>query len=1207
MFPLSLLSRGNGQVVQSKQKRLEVYLEPEDYLNLTPQGKPPIRRSQDEAQITYTLPKTYSTRKGVLLLYSEDLAQPSWKQEERKKDPCLYRRQKKKKLGFALHTLKDLRTAILAYGSEGKHPKDQSWQPYLHFLSNSNSQTEQQIRPGYSAKRYLLSLFQNWTPSTLYKFQCSGCIRDPRLFQDNQLYLPNHIRRQQDLSAIPSKYRLLPVHPSISPFWTEKEQLSADDDADESDSEDSEDSTMEKEYFRVEKYWKENTLLPPLKQKSSGKVAWLDDEDHREDTWMVPREKTPTFKESQGLRGKSQPPLGTSSVFTTLDTYQFLSQRSHSTFFGGTIPDNTDPSEDVKTSEDNKQLVPVSLEEKCALPPVEPTSTSEQNIPENEKKKKMSKSLKLPPIPEPPSKAQESPKSQLNVYGIPQELLILPLEVHLCTALQLKEKGQRGDNAFSHLDAIPHKRKNLRKKSHKIQKKTSNSRSPKDFIGDEMNQGNIPKAIKGSSPDPEPGNMLMGPAGDTACQALLGSVQSMDLPFLPDFASGEASPALVDSNTNLGEEWSSDQHVRKGNFYPKTSLHVNVCETSSILPSMPEEKGAPQSLEAAVLKTGESQSFINKELENKRELEYQKGQPSTVTENQQDALGNEGITLTVRIETEKLCSNYDTFPESQGPIQDDSSLSLLDPLTTSLSVMEIQTDGSSTKGAGTGPELWGKLGILGSQEAKKPRNETSGPFDTSELEQNLNPRADTIKELGEDNEILHHLTGPLGNATMPPKMAGSRKNRTEKQPLSRSRKGKDAPPKLSKQAEDRISPERQMPEKTKRRKRNEVNKSKAPNTSKGEKIKNRSEFVGGKPKKQKIENKTTSKKKKPRAKRKEMGQKIRAIEIRPEQSNSLSTEEPSDEDSSFSAFSLEDFEVPLKFDDPESQVSRDEKSFPTQPINTTENIGSEEDQSADTSKMSPVTQHQEKIPREKILAERAEMRLREVERRRKEKEEKKRQQQEAQKRLEKLKEELEQEQQRRAEEKRLQRQRLEEERQEQEEEERRKLQQEQAAEARAKQLQEEYRRKLQEMQRRRQEDEARRAEAEKQRQKELKRMLEEEQLKLMEMAKEERLLYQKKKEEEEEKAREEAEAKRQKEEEKARLALEKAQKEAEQLEREKADLEPYQNFNQDLLKEVNELKHIQNISRPWVYSYFRLLKMPGAKAVMKRELRSKLD
>ncbi|XP_031814177.1 uncharacterized protein KIAA2012 homolog isoform X2 [Sarcophilus harrisii] len=1132
MFPLSLLSRGNGQVVQNKQKRLEVYLEPEDYLNWTPQEKSLISWSQDGAQIKrVSLPKTYSTRKGALILYSEDFAEPSWKQEEKKKGPRPYRHQKKRS-GFALHTLKDLTAAILAYGSDGKDQKDQGWQPYLHFLSKSHSQTEQQIRPGYSAKRYFLSLFKNWTPGTLYKLQCS--------------------------------------------------------DGSDLDSEESGNSDVEKEDSRVEKHWEEKVPLPPLRQKPPGRATQPNDEALMEDTWMEEQQGTQALKTNQKQHGKSHSPLGTDSVFDDTETSQVLSGRSHSTFYGGNFPDRkTYLSGNVKTSKSRHQMFLEPPSEKCFLPPVQSTVNSEPSTPKKVKKKKMSKSLKLPSITEELPRTQDPLKNSFNDYSIPEELLILPVEVHLCAEHQLKEreKGQKEESwntecspeadaegrsfprqslkqacysqqpgtvqlprdagtDFSHPHGITQEIRNIGTKSSKIQQKTSGSRSPKDLMDDDSD---LLEDFTGSSQDPALGNILMGPAEDIVCQPFLGSGQSMDLPLQLDFASGEAHQS-GDSNTYLGEECSSDQQVRKGNIDSEASLHANIYENISLTPE-PAEK------------------------EIKKGQEYQRRQSRTIIENQQQDLGNRGSGLKVGIQAEKSSSDSHVFPESSGP---GPTQDIYAPLHLELPVQsfsDIETEKPKPQGDGS-PR----------KEVEKQRDRTSGSLGTSVLKHNLTSTAETIKEL------------PLGNGPVPPKTV-----RKKKQSLSRSRKGKDVPPKLGKLAAENIHSEKQLPEKTKRKKKNEVNKPKASlNVGKGEKPQNKTEIVGGKPKKQKTEKKT-SKKKISRAKRKETVQKDTLPTIESETNYPSSPEDVSDEECSFSSYNSQDFILPPKFQTPESQVSRDKRLSPVQTVIVKENVDSEEDKSADTSKALPVNQQQEKVPRERILSEKAEMRLREVERKRQQKEEKKRQLQEEQQRLEKIKEELEQEQARKAEEKRLQKEKLEEEKRQQEEEERKRLQQERAAEARAKQQQEEFRRKLQEMQRKKQEEEARRAEAEKQRQKELERQLEEEHQRLIKIANEEQLEYQRRRKEEEEKARCNAETKKRREEEEARLAMEEVKKKAKQLEREKLTLEAHQLFKRQLLREANELKHVQSISRPWVYSYFQLLQKPSSEVVTKEK------
>ncbi|KAJ8352310.1 hypothetical protein SKAU_G00237860 [Synaphobranchus kaupii] len=116
---LSLLSRGFGHVVQtevdSQGGRIEVYFEPEDYFNWKSQQ--PVLRLSDSGRIRCgeepTPPKTYSTRRGPLLLYSADLALPCNPEDaSRKRRGSQHSVQE---VELRLRSLRDLTGAILAY------------------------------------------------------------------------------------------------------------------------------------------------------------------------------------------------------------------------------------------------------------------------------------------------------------------------------------------------------------------------------------------------------------------------------------------------------------------------------------------------------------------------------------------------------------------------------------------------------------------------------------------------------------------------------------------------------------------------------------------------------------------------------------------------------------------------------------------------------------------------------------------------------------------------------------------------------------------------------------------------------------------------------------------------------------------------------------------------------------------------------------
>lgn len=79
-----------------------------------------VSKLQDEADANQHswnlfLPKTFSTRKGALILYSEGLAISAWTPKEKRKGSCCPKGHRKG-LDLELHTLQDLKEAVLAYG-----------------------------------------------------------------------------------------------------------------------------------------------------------------------------------------------------------------------------------------------------------------------------------------------------------------------------------------------------------------------------------------------------------------------------------------------------------------------------------------------------------------------------------------------------------------------------------------------------------------------------------------------------------------------------------------------------------------------------------------------------------------------------------------------------------------------------------------------------------------------------------------------------------------------------------------------------------------------------------------------------------------------------------------------------------------------------------------------------------------------------------
>ncbi|XP_074551470.1 uncharacterized protein KIAA2012 homolog isoform X2 [Halichoeres trimaculatus] len=235
------------------------------------------------------------------------------------------------------------------------------------------------------------------------------------------------------------------------------------------------------------------------------------------------------------------------------------------------------------------------------------------------------------------------------------------------------------------------------------------------------------------------------------------------------------------------------------------------------------------------------------------------------------------------------------------------------------------------------------------------------------------------------------------------------------------------------------------------------------------------------------------------------------------------------------------------------------------------------------------TQEEQEVTAQR-LAQRAERRRQEVERKRKEREEEERRQQEREQTEDRMKNELEEERRRRAEMIRFRREAEEEKRRKQDRDEQDRARQEQEQRERERRRREENKRQMERLQRMREEEERRRTAEAEHLQLEEERRKEEENRKLREMDERERTEYlQGKKQEEEERRRNQEEQKR-REEEAALQAAEEAQLQAKQLNRQMALLQQHLAFKRGLVLETAGLKESQRISRPWIYSYFPFLK-----------------
>ncbi|XP_038277430.1 uncharacterized protein KIAA2012 homolog isoform X6 [Dermochelys coriacea] len=1284
---LSLLSRGTGQVVKKNQEKLEVHFEPEDYLNWkSHEGHCHVNRLLNEKQFMkgcwgLYLPKTYSTKTGALVLYSEDLAEPSWKQRGGRSGQQGLRH-RRNKLQIELHTLQDLTRAILAYGGRQKDQKGTAWHPHLHFLKKPDNQIDRQIRPGYSAKRYLFRLSQTWDPSIIYRLQCAGYIRDPLLLQENSLNIPNHRIGQQDLSAVPKKYHLLPVFPS---FWAELSQhihpgivagqsYSFQKEAENRENlvEGDEVKTHGRRRARVPVRVSVRRLSLELRPPPAKEATWNQNaacarvpqgtevEEHQdveramEGQWH--REK-PHQTESQEHCEKLNQTVKSSVGNATIDTSQLLSERSYMTFYGGYFPGRKKPYS-IKQGHLNKQdgKEEGHLIETGFFPPIQSAMDSEQGVVRVEHRKQAPETLKFPSISEELPRAQVPHRKQFKSSDPPKELLILPLLIQLQTQPTTEAKNQTaapcdksrsevdddcekllapspndlisgpegtteqhqmviganpeihqdGDlftqNAVPGLDLLPpiYGKKSLGNHSSKTNFKTFSSSTSKTLpIG--ITRGTLPEELRECYNGTSLGSLIMGPDGEIVCLSLLGSVQDADVPAQFSFVPDKEDYGLP---------------LETG-----TSLHINPHETSPLSQKMNDKK-CSESLGAAVLKKGEPQSFINKKLEVTLPLEaaaLKKGDSGVCTAKRLEIRTQQGYRHC--IENEHKVGNGGSVPEFKEEIEH-GQYSLSGHLRLTQDQQTKLYSGSLIHSN----DVTQTLGAKQQEDCNfvkdpgKQMNGAPGSHSNSHLGSYGGHTVSLTEEMGQDSESGNYLMGPSSHKVMLQENVGVAMSHSEKQHGTEGEKT-TLLKELCKQTTASISAFQDTEvakNKIMKKQRNELTKmdpvSKAQKKSSNkDKQHSREEFVVGKPKQKKADEKRTSslKKKTTRVKRQGTIQESKHKEGRQkaeeaDQSSAAAEDEELCDDRSPSPssspikdhllspesprFCFEDYGNPSG----SSPVSVHKKFTQTHPIITTVS-GTELDAgiSNEVSEDRPGKQQEEKLSRDRMRAEKAERRRLEVERKRREQEEQKWKKQEQQERMEKIKEELEQEQKRRVEEMSLRKQELEEQHRRQEEEAARKLQHEKAAQERIRQQQEEYRRKLLALQKKRQQEERERAEAEKHKQKEREMWLEMERQRLAEMAEEERLEYERRKLEEEEQARREAEETRKKAEAATRLALEEAKTQAQLLARQREALKQHLQFQRELLVEASGLEHTQQISRPWVYSYFQLLQMLG--------------
>ncbi|CAK8673184.1 unnamed protein product [Clavelina lepadiformis] len=228
-LPLSLLSKGIGQVAKNGHERLDVYLEPEDYYNLQSKYQryqvAELRRRAAQQQFSsqsshprnlVPLHKTFLTRKGALLLFSEELAKKNLEEERLQKERKNYPVEEEQlvidedhdPLTESLKTCNDLSYAILSYGRKPDYRRrgDDLFLRFAHEPKGAFS--ERRIRPGFSPKRYISTWSKSWDEGMLQKLRSSGMISDKTLYRQNPLLPHLYKYTSYNLAAIPPPYRV---------------------------------------------------------------------------------------------------------------------------------------------------------------------------------------------------------------------------------------------------------------------------------------------------------------------------------------------------------------------------------------------------------------------------------------------------------------------------------------------------------------------------------------------------------------------------------------------------------------------------------------------------------------------------------------------------------------------------------------------------------------------------------------------------------------------------------------------------------------------------------------------------------------------------------------------------------------------------------------------------------------------------------------
>ena len=200
---------------------------------------PHIEAMSDHRKIN--LPKTFTTKKGPLILFSEEptlIAPPHSLNTthlslfKTPRAPSKYTETKAQNVYHDFNSLKtigDLRKSILEFGSHDNSALDTKrslnddkeedlTMPRLERKNtlesmsfnkiNLDEQTESKIRPGLSAKRYLSNWTRHWKPQLYESLANKGAIKRDNNFEPHLLSTNNRQRIDDDITLIPPAYRI---------------------------------------------------------------------------------------------------------------------------------------------------------------------------------------------------------------------------------------------------------------------------------------------------------------------------------------------------------------------------------------------------------------------------------------------------------------------------------------------------------------------------------------------------------------------------------------------------------------------------------------------------------------------------------------------------------------------------------------------------------------------------------------------------------------------------------------------------------------------------------------------------------------------------------------------------------------------------------------------------------------------------------------